>query len=153
MIPDPEVHIVFPWERLKHMTPSYKSIAEYIVISANLAGELVFTASDGVQQTSHYKTEEPLIAERYQPAEKAHVETRFTKLHNPDVMDERRDNEEEERPLEKRRRERPEAFASVLVRVADVQKFLQVHCVGPSNVICSMFMHVLTAEAIVTVAR
>lgn len=153
MVPDPEVYIMLPLERLKHITASYKSIADYIVISANLEGEMVLTASDGVQQISHYELEEPLISARYRVAEKAHVETRFTNLHNPDVKeDEKRDDEEREHPHLIRRRTRPKDFASVLVRVVDLQKVLQIHYVRPSNVICSTFpVHVLNAEAIVEV--
>ncbi|KAG0371198.1 hypothetical protein BGZ54_008938 [Gamsiella multidivaricata] len=136
MIPTPEVHIMLPQlERLRHVASSYKSISDYVVISANLAGEMVFTTSDGVQQLSHYDSDKDggMIAAHYGAAEKAHVETRFTNLHNPVLKD-----DDEEHPHLDRLRSQPKDFASVLVRVSDLQKVLQSHYVKPLNVICSI---------------
>lgn len=143
MIPDPEVHIMLPQlERLKHLATSYKSIAEYVVISANLAGEMILTASDGTQQLNHDDMEEGPISVRYRMADKAHVETRFTNLHNPGV----RDDEGGHAHLV-RQRTRPKDFASVMVRVVDLQKVLQSQYVQPLNVICSTFVcYVVSVE-------
>ncbi|KAF8932635.1 hypothetical protein BGZ58_006890 [Dissophora ornata] len=137
MIPTPEVHIMLPQlERLRYVAASYKNLADYVVISANLAGEMVFTTSDGLQQMNHDATDsgDGLISARYGMAGKAHVETRFTNLHNPVL----KDDEEEEHPHLERLRTRPKEFASVLVRVSDLQKVLQSHYVKPLNVICSI---------------
>ncbi|KAF9364841.1 hypothetical protein BGX34_000190 [Mortierella sp. NVP85] len=134
MIPDPEVHIMLPQlERLKHITTSYKSIAEFVVISANLAGEMILTTSDGTQQLNHDDMGEGSLSARYRMADKAHVETRFTNLHNPVVQDDEGDHAHLVRL-----RTRPKEFASVLVRVVDLQKVLQSQYVKPLNVICSI---------------
>ncbi|KAF9902766.1 hypothetical protein BX616_001816 [Lobosporangium transversale] len=160
MVPAPEVHIMLPQlDRLRHVTASYKNLADHMVISANLQGEMVFTTSDGVQQfyhNSYYKSgrpergqdqrsgsdlenndeggaEEEPVTTRYGMAEKAHVETRFTNLHNPTML-----VGDDDHPQLDRQRIRPKEFASVLVRVADMQKVLQSHYVKPSNVICSI---------------
>ncbi|KAI1313402.1 hypothetical protein EDD11_002669 [Mortierella claussenii] len=156
MIPTPEVHIMLPQlERLRHVAASYKNLADYVVISANLAGEMVFTTSGGVQQlhqSSQFGSDRRreggrngggsddddndtriMISARYGMAEKAHVETKFTKLHNPDIKD-----DDHEHPHMDRLRARPKEYASVLVRVLDMQKVLQSHYVNPSNVICSI---------------
>ncbi|KAF9360558.1 hypothetical protein BGX26_008839 [Mortierella sp. AD094] len=145
MIPTPEVHIMLPHlERLRHVMASYKNLADYVVISANLSGEMVFTTSDGVQHQFNGafhnnnaggdEKMEDIAPIRYGMAEKAHVETRFTNLHNPDM----KDDDEGDYPHEERLRDRPKEFASVLVKVLDLQKVLQSHYVKPSNVICSI---------------
>ncbi|KAG0307650.1 hypothetical protein BGZ98_010172 [Dissophora globulifera] len=138
MIPTPEVHIMLPQlDTLRHVASSYKSLADYVVISANLNGEMVLTTSDGIQQLNHYSNGdagEGTISARYGMAEKALVETRFSKLHNPVL----KDDEEEDHPHLERLRSRPREFASVLVRVSDLQKVLQSHYVKPLNVICSI---------------
>ncbi|KAG0017513.1 hypothetical protein BGZ80_008198 [Entomortierella chlamydospora] len=145
MIPTPEVHIMLPHlERLRHVMVSYKSLADYVVISANLDGEMVFTTSDGVQHqfdgtfrnNNDTGDEEEMVMTpiRYGMAEKAHVETRFTNLNHP-VM---KDDDEGDHPHLERLHNRPKEFASVLVKVLDLQKVLQSHYVKPSNVICSI---------------
>ncbi|KAI8355487.1 checkpoint protein Hus1/Mec3 [Mortierella sp. GBAus27b] len=134
-IPEPEVHIMLPREQLRHLVPSYKNIADYIVISANLAGEMTLTSSDGMQHNVQNDMGETM----YRESEKAKVETRFTNLTNPVVQDDRaEDDMVEEHPHVIRQRERPREFARVLVRIADLQKVLQSHCVNPSDMICSM---------------
>ncbi|KAF9283241.1 hypothetical protein BGZ68_005480, partial [Mortierella alpina] len=137
MIPTPEVHIMLPQlERLRHIAASYKNISDYIVISANLDGEMVFTTCDGSHIFNHTpgdaNTES--ITAKYGTAEKAHVETRFVNLHNPLL----KLSEEEEHPHRERLRDRPKEFASVMIRVSDLQKVLQSHYIKPQNVICSI---------------
>ncbi|KAF9191912.1 hypothetical protein BGZ49_003489 [Haplosporangium sp. Z 27] len=148
LIPDPEVHIMLPHlERLRHVMSSYKNIADYVVVSANLAGDMVFTTSDGIQHqfdatfnADSAATENDdddggssSIAKKYGMAEKARVETRFVKLFNPVMR-----GDDEDHPYLERQRTKPKEFASVLIRVLDLQKVLQSHYVKPLNVICSI---------------
>ena len=138
MIPTPEVHIMLPQlERLRHIAASYKNLSDYIVISANLDGEMVFTTCDGSHQFNHTPGDAVTesITAKYGMAEKAHVETRFIKLHNPLL----KLSEEEEHPHRERLRHRPKEFASVMIRVSDLQKVLQSHYIKPQNVICSKY--------------
>ncbi|KAF9297148.1 hypothetical protein BGZ74_010012 [Mortierella antarctica] len=153
MMPTPEVHIMLPpLEQLKHVTASYKSAADFIVISANLRGVMTLTTSDGVHQfnngfptNSNEGDEGNLVATRYGIAEKAELETRFSGLFNPSLSDqtladenaEGGENEQEEHPHLERLRNRPHEMASVLVRGTDLQKVLQSSCIKPMNVVCS----------------
>ncbi|KAG0029158.1 hypothetical protein BGZ81_002941 [Podila clonocystis] len=154
MMPTPEVHIMLPpLEQLKHVTASYKSAADFIVISANLRGVMTFTTSDGIHQFNsgfpansvNDEDEENLVATRYGIAEKAELETRFSGLFNPSLSDqtladenaEGGENEQEEHPHLERLRNRPQEMASVLVRGTDLQKVLQSSCIKPMNVVCS----------------
>ncbi|KAF9573262.1 hypothetical protein EC968_008801 [Mortierella alpina] len=136
MIPTPEVHIMLPQlERLRHIAASYKNLSDYIVLSANLDGEMVFTTCDGSHQFNHTSDAAiESISAKYGTAEKAHVETRFVNLHNPLLNL----SEEEEHPHRERLKHRPKEFASVMIRVSDLQKVLQSHYIKPQNVICSI---------------
>ncbi|KAG0276563.1 hypothetical protein BGZ95_007369 [Linnemannia exigua] len=47
-IEDPDVYIMPPQlDRLRNMLSSYKALCDYVVISANLMGDMVFTTSNG----------------------------------------------------------------------------------------------------------
>ncbi|KAG0335200.1 hypothetical protein BG000_007724 [Podila horticola] len=157
MMPTPEVHIMLPpLEQLKHVTASYKSAADFIVISANLRGVMTLTTSDGVHQfnngfptinsNGNDEDEGNLVATRYGIAEKAELETRFSGLFNPSLSDQTLadenvegggESEQEEHPHLERLRNRPHEMASVLVRGTDLQKVLQSSCIKPMNVVCS----------------
>lgn len=150
MVPPPEVHIMLPpLDRLRHITASYKNIADYIVLSANLSGEMLLSTTDGVQQFSHYQQElgNNAIDARYGVAAKAQIETRFSGLVNPSltVSTERneedggsdQEHEQEGNSYRQRLRDRPKDYASVMVRIVDLQKVLQSHYVKPQSVICS----------------
>ncbi|KAG0197095.1 hypothetical protein BGX28_009412 [Mortierella sp. GBA30] len=142
MIPTPEVHIMLPQlERLRHIAASYKNLSDYVVISANLAGEMILTTSDGIIQFNQGRLDPglELVTARYGVAEKAHVETRFTGLHNP-LLSMSAESEEDEHPHRERLRNRPNEFASVMIRVSDLQKVLQSHYIKPQNVICSKLL-------------
>ncbi|KAF9435304.1 hypothetical protein BGZ76_006538 [Entomortierella beljakovae] len=142
MIPAPDVHIMLPdLERLRHVLASYKNLAEYVVISANLNGEMVLTTSDGiVNQFENMAVDNggtnQIVSARYATAEKAHVETRFTNLYNPPLAD--GDDDEEDHERAERIRSRPEEFVSAMVKVLDFQKVLQSQYIKPANVICTM---------------
>ncbi|KAF9199947.1 hypothetical protein BGZ59_003609 [Podila verticillata] len=161
MMPTPEVHIMLPpLEQLKHITNSYKTAADYIVISANLQGVMMLTTSDGMHQFNGFpgtnnnnnnddmeQDEENMVGVKYSIAEKAELETRFSGLFNPSLSDqtladendgEEGAKEQEEHPYLERLRNRPHEFVSVLVKGADLQKVLQSHCVRPMNVVCSL---------------
>jgi hypothetical protein len=152
MVPPPEVHIMLPpLDRLRHISASYKNIADYIVLSANLSGEMLLSTTDGVQQFSHYQQElgNNAIDARYGVAAKAQIETRFSGLVNPsltvtaEINEEDgfsdQDHEQEGNSYRQRLRDRPKDFASVMVRIVDLQKVLQSHYVKPQSVICSTF--------------
>ncbi|KAG0051800.1 hypothetical protein BGZ83_003276 [Gryganskiella cystojenkinii] len=146
MVPPPDVHIMLPpLDRLRHITSSYRTIADYVVVSVNLSGEILLSTSDGVQQFSHYQQGAQLnhpIDARYGIATKAQIETRFSGLVNPSLTLEQQhedddDPESGESPYSKRARERPREYVSAMVRIVDLQKVLQSHYVKPQSVICS----------------
>ncbi|KAF9182054.1 hypothetical protein BGZ51_004992 [Haplosporangium sp. Z 767] len=142
-VPDPELHIMLPQlDRLRNIASSYKSVADYVVISANLVGEMVLTTSDGVNQFANppgtNDTRSSFLSTRYSPAEKAHVETRFSGLHIPKLSEEDTMHIENEHPHLTRLRTRPKEFVSTMVRVTDLQKVLQSQYVKPTNVVCCL---------------
>ncbi|KAF9427525.1 hypothetical protein BGZ94_004728 [Podila epigama] len=156
MMPTPEVHIMLPpLDQMRHIASSYKTISDYIVISANLKGTMMLTTSDGANQFNNgfverQQQQQPQgmdeemegrhALSRYGNAEKAHVETRFSGLFNPSLSDQTLENENEEaqeHPHLERLKNRPYEFANVLVRGTDLQKVLQSHYLKPMSVVCS----------------
>ncbi|KAG0206369.1 hypothetical protein BGX33_007454 [Mortierella sp. NVP41] len=165
-IDDPDVYIMPPQlDRLKNMLASYKGLSDYVVISANLLGDMVFTTSNGdILDDREVPSLTPppatgssfgggggreqsasdQIMTRYGYAEKAHVETRFSNLFHPPLAVEPMKNrdgtftsERDERKAN-RKLNHPGKFDSVLIRVSDLQRVLQSHAVRPQNVICSL---------------
>ncbi|KAF9132290.1 hypothetical protein BGX30_012716 [Mortierella sp. GBA39] len=167
-IDDPDVYIMPPQlDRLRNMLTSYKGLCDYVVISANLQGDMVFTTSNGdilddrdVPSLTPPQTRtlssgsrrgggnEPSATEqimrRYGEAEKAQVETRFSNLFNPPLAEAPQRNADG--TYNSRRDElkadrtinRPGKFDSVMIRVSDLQRVLQSQNVRPQNVICSL---------------
>ncbi|KAG0343829.1 hypothetical protein BG004_004964 [Podila humilis] len=152
LLPAPSAHIFLPpLEQIRHIVTSYKTLADYIVISVNIKGSLIFTTSDGAHPFntgfhSNLKKEpstrnnsgsndddnddnnhddDPKISALFGEAEKAQVQTRFTGLTNPELTDEALDdnsNQIEEHPYLERSRNRPHEYTSVLIRVTDLQR-------------------------------
>ncbi|KAG0241843.1 hypothetical protein BGW41_005189 [Actinomortierella wolfii] len=164
MIPDPDVHIMLPpLDILRNVTSTYKSLAGYVVVSANLMGEMTLITTDG---TMAFLDEDDSNNGRVQPTmpggstqnrsigfvptirnmtAKAQVETVFKNLVNPVLVDDTVENldnpEAEVHPQNERRLNRPHEFARVMIRVADLQKVLQSHYVKPHRVICCLIPH------------
>ncbi|KAF9920007.1 hypothetical protein FBU30_010273 [Linnemannia zychae] len=166
-INDPDVYIMPPQlDRLRNMLSSYKALCDYVVISANLTGDMIFTTSNGdilddrdvpsltppTQQLSkqHRRDRESeqsaseQIMRRYGLAERAHVETRFSNLFNPPLAEAPQRNEDgtynskRDRLKADRTKNYPAKFDSVMIRVSDLQRVLQSQNVRPQNVICSL---------------
>jgi len=153
MVPPPEVHIMLPpLDRLRHITASYKNIADYIVLSSNLSGEMLLSTTDGIRSFSHYQQglDSHAIDARYGIAAKAQIETKFSGLINPQLtsVEEKYDDIDGESPHNQRLRERPRDFASVMVKIVDLQKVLQSHYVKPQSVICSKYWTTLILHRI-----
>lgn len=166
-IDDPDVYIMPPQlDRLRNMLTSYKGLCDYVVISANLQGDMVFTTSNGdvlddrdVPSLTPPQTRastsgsrrgganEPSATEqimrRYGEAEKAQVETRFSNLFNPPLAEPPQRNangtynSRRDELKADRTINRPGKFDSVMIRVSDLQRVLQSQNVRPQNVICS----------------
>jgi len=120
-IDDPDVYIMPPQlDRLKNMLSSYKGLCDYVVVSANLLGDMVFTTSNGDILDDHEvpsitpppapaksrrrgggagseeerQSASEQIMRRYGHAEKAQVETRFSNLFHPPLAVEPKRNRE-----------------------------------------------------------
>ncbi|KAK5815479.1 checkpoint protein Hus1/Mec3 [Linnemannia elongata] len=167
-IDDPDVYIMPPQlDRLRNMLTSYKGLCDYVVISANLQGDMVFTTSNGdvlddrdvpsltppqtrasTSGSRRGSANEPSATEqimrRYGEAEKAQVETRFSNLFNPPLAEPPQRNangtynSRRDELKADRTINRPGKFDSVMIRVSDLQRVLQSQNVRPQNVICSL---------------
>ncbi|KAF9974473.1 hypothetical protein BGZ73_002097 [Actinomortierella ambigua] len=161
MIPDPDVHIMLPpLDILRNVTSTYKSLANYVILSANLMGEMTLITTDGAMailedesmDTGHAQSTMPGSGTQRRPTgtqptmrnmtAKAQVETVFKNLLNPVLVDdpiEDLDNPEANvHPQNERRLNRPHEFARAMIRIGDLQKVLQSHYIKPHRVICCL---------------
>ncbi|KAF9162827.1 hypothetical protein DFQ26_003203 [Actinomortierella ambigua] len=150
-IPDPDVHIMLPpLDILRNVTSTYKSLANYVILSVNLMGEMTLITTDGTMTI--LGEEDVTNGTQGRPAglqptirnmtAKAQVETVFKNLLNPVIADdpiEDLDNPEASvHPQNERRLNRPHEFARAMIRIGDLQKVLQSHYIKPHRVICCL---------------
>lgn len=117
-LPDPEVYIMMPGlKSLKSVIERMKNIDDYLVIHANMAGELTFKVFSKFYKThlEQVQTEVVSIATFYKKLDHPHIEGRDPPKANPDQT------------------------AKVKVDIKKFARFMYSYQVQPQNVICCMF--------------